>query len=188
MKRKIPKLSNLLFALFLVLLIIPQTRTPIQVALNKVRVFVWSPSELDAEDQMQLQPFDYKLADLNGNPITIEIGKGKVTFISYWATWCPPCIAELPGIEKLYKDYGEQIDFLLITNEAPEVVQRFLEKKNYKLPVFIPRMSPPETLFEPSIPTNYVLDKKGKIIIKETGAADWNSEKVSLVLDALLAL
>ena len=188
MKRKIPKLSNLLFALFLVLLIIPQTRTPIQVALNKVRVFVWSPSELDGEDQMQLQPFDYKLADLNGNPITIEIGKGKVTFISYWATWCPPCIAELPGIEKLYKDYGEQIDFLLITNEAPEVVQRFLEKKNYKLPVFIPRMSPPETLFEPSIPTNYVLDKKGKIIIKETGAADWNSEKVSLVLDALLAL
>ncbi len=155
-------------------------------ALNKLRVLIWSPSALEAEDQTQLQPFTYKVADLNGTPTAVEIGNGKVTFISYWATWCPPCIAELPGIERLYKDFGTRMDFILISNEDPEVVQRFLEKKNYDLPAFIPRMAPPEKLFEQSIPTNYVLDTTGKIIIKETGAADWDSKKVRTVLEGLL--
>lgn len=186
MKKKRFKLSNILFALFLVLLIIPQTRTPIQVALNKVRVFVWSPSQLDQEDQTQLQPFSYQLATLNGTPTTIEIGKGKVTFISYWATWCPPCIAELPSIEKLYTDYEDQIDFILVTDEDPETVRKFLKKKQYDLPVYFSRMETPKALFERSIPTNYVLDKTGKIIIKETGAADWDSEKVRGILEGLL--
>ncbi len=186
MKRKKPKLSSLIFAVFLVLLIVPQTRTPIQVAVNKLKLLVWSPSELDAEDQTQLEPFSYQLTDLKGTPKTIEIGTGKVTFISYWATWCPPCIAELPSIQKMYDDYGDQVDFLLITHEDPRVVGRFLEKKAYHLPVFIPRMAPPEKLVDRSIPTNYLIDKNGKIIIKETGAANWDSKKVRSILESLL--
>lgn len=185
-KKKKINLSNIFFAVFLVLLIIPQTRTPLQVALNKVRVFVRSPSQLDQEDQTQLQPFTYRLATLEGTPTTLEIGKGKVTFISYWATWCPPCIAELPSIEKLYGDYGDQIDFILLTNEDPETVRKFLKKKSFDLPVYFPRMETPKPLFGRSIPTNYVLDKKGKIIIKETGAADWDSEQVRGVLESLV--
>lgn len=185
MKRKTPKLSNLIFAGFILLLLIPQTRTPIQVAVNKLKLLVWSPSELDAEDQTQLEPFTYYLNDLNGTPKSVEIGDGKVTFISYWATWCPPCIAELPSVEKLHADYGDEINFLLITNEDPAVVTRFIEKKNYDLPVFIPRMAPPEKLYERSIPTNYLIDGSGKIIMKETGAADWDSERVRGVLKKL---
>lgn len=186
MKFKTPSLSNILFIVFLGLLLFPQTRTPIQVAVNKVKMLVWSPSELDDEDQSQLQPFEYQLMDLNRNTNNIKIGQGKVTFISYWATWCPPCIAELPSIESLYKAYGDQIDFLLISNEDPEVIKAFLVKKGYELPTYIPQMKPLEKLFDRSIPTNFVLDKTGKIIIKETGAADWNSEKVRRVLDGLL--
>lgn len=186
MKRKKPKLSSLLFALALALLIIPQTRTPIQVALNKLKLLVWSPSELDQEDQTQLQPFTYQLITAEGTPTTLEIGKGKVSFISYWATWCPPCIAELPSIKKLYKDYGDQIDFILLTNEKPETVRKFLTKKSYDLPVYFPRMETPKALLESSIPTNYLLDKTGKIVIKETGSADWDSKKVRAVLDGLL--
>ena len=186
MKRKTPKLSNLLFAGFLLLLIIPQTRTPIQVAVNKLKLLVWSPSKLDVEDQTQLEPFSYQLMDLNDTPKTIEIGSGKATFISYWATWCPPCIAELPSIEKLYTDYGAQVNFILITNEDSEVVTRFLEKKGYDLPVFISRMRTPDALYDNSIPTNYIIDGTGKIIIKETGAADWDSEKVRIILEGVL--
>ena len=187
MKLKKPKLGNLLFLLFLALLIIPQTRNPIQVAVNKLKVLIWSPSELDTEDQSQVQPFSYRLSTLDGSQKTIEIGQGKVIFISYWATWCPPCIAELPSIEKLYMDYGEEIDFLLISDENPETVRKFLKKKQYDLPVYFPQMETPEALFERSIPTNYLLDKTGKIIIKETGAADWDSEQVRGVLDKLVA-
>ena len=147
---------------------------------------VWSPSELDAEDQTQLKPFAYQLSDLNDNTNAIEIGNGNVSFISYWATWCPPCIAELPSISALHADYGNQVNFILITNEEPEVVTRFLEKKGYDMPVFIPQIEAPNALYDGSIPTNYIIDGNGKIIIKETGAADWNSEKVRGILDGLL--
>lgn len=187
MKKKALTPSNIIFAIFIILLIIPQTRTAMQVALNKVKVKLFSPETLDVEDQTQLEPFTYQLVDLNGSPTTAEIGQGKVVFLSYWATWCPPCIAELPSIQKLYNDYGERIDFELITDEDPEVVWRFLEKKQYKLPVFIAKMQTPEKLYERSIPTNYIIDKRGKIIVKEQGATDWNSEKVREILDALLA-
>ncbi len=186
MKKTPLSLSNILFAIVLVFLIIPQTRTPIQVAVNKLKILVWSPSIENEKEQRQLEPFIYLVSDLEGKQLSFKIGEGKVTFISYWATWCPPCIAELPSIEKLYHEYGDEMNYLLITNEDPKVVQKFVADKNYNLPIFIAQMIPPQELNSRSIPTNYVIDKTGKIIIKETGAADWNSEKVRGVLDGLL--
>ena len=186
MKRKTFKISNLLFAIFIILLIVPQTRTPIQVAVNKIKVFIWSPSTINEEDQTQMQAFTYQLVDLKGTPTEVEIGSGEITFISYWATWCPPCIAELPSIQKLHYDYKSKVNFILITNENADVVGQFLKKKDFDLPIFIPRMDAPAALFESSIPTNYLIDGQGKIIIKETGAADWDSKKVRNILNDLL--
>ena len=187
MKKRKFKISDIIFVVFIVLLLIPQTRTPIQVAVNKLKVAVWSPSLEDANDQDQVAPFQYAVTDLHGASRNIAVGEGKVTFISYWATWCPPCIAELPGIQELYKDYGDKVNFLLLTQEAPEIVQRFVRKKGYELPIYFPQMEAPEILQENSIPTNYVIDAQGTIIIKETGAADWNSSKVRNLLNVLLA-
>ena len=160
MKKRKFKISDIIFVVFIALLLIPQTRTPIQVALNKLKVAVWSPS---VEDE------------------------GKVTFLSYWATWCPPCIAELPGIQELYSDYGDKVDFVLLSQEETDKVQRFITKKGYDVPVYIPQMQAPEILQSNSLPTNYIIDAKGNIIIKETGAADWNSNKVRILLDGLLS-
>lgn len=178
--------KNAAFIILVLLLIIPQTRTPIQVALNKVKVAIFSPSAYDKDDQEKLQPFNYKLTSLNGVTSEVPVGKGKVTFVSYWATWCPPCIAELPSIAALYKDYGEQVQFVLITNEDPVIVERFLEKRALNIPAVNPAMDTPSILFERSIPTNYIIDKLGNIVIKEKGAADWNSKAVRTILDDLL--
>lgn len=186
MKKRKFKISDIIFVVFIVLLLIPQTRTPIQVAVNKLKVAIWSPTVEDAEDQNQVTPFQYTVVDMEGEAKSISVGKGEVTFISYWATWCPPCIAELPGIQDLYTDYGYKVNFMLLTQEAPEKVQRFITKKGYELPIYFPQMQAPEVLQENSIPTNYVIDGKGNIIIKETGAADWNSKKVRTLLDDLL--
>jgi thiol-disulfide isomerase/thioredoxin len=186
MKIRKPKISDIIFVVFIALLLIPQTRTPIQVAVNKLKVAVWSPSVEDEEDQEQVAPFEYAVQELNGTPKRIAIGQGKITFLSYWATWCPPCIAELPGIQELYTDYGDRIDFVLVTQEETEKVQRFITKKGYDLPIYIPQMQAPELLQSNSLPTNYIIDTKGSIIIKETGAADWNSAKVRTLLDGLL--
>ncbi|WP_027078707.1 TlpA family protein disulfide reductase [Maribacter antarcticus] len=187
MKKKIFSVSNSILLVFLALLLIPQTRTPIQVAINRVKMLVLSPSAIDEVEQTQLQPFNYEVKDLNGTSTMVEVGMGRVAFLSYWATWCPPCIAELPSIQKLHVDYGDKMDFILLTNEDPAVVRRFLEKQRYKLPVYFPSITTPEVLYETSIPTNYIIDASGKIIIKETGAADWNSPKVRKLLDSLIA-
>ncbi len=186
MKKRKFKISDLIFVIFIALLLIPQTRNPIQVALNRVKVAVWSPSMQNLGDQERVRPFEYAVRDLKGMPKSIPIGQGRLTFLSYWATWCAPCIAELPGIQQLYTDYGDKVNFVLLSQEEPEVVQRFMIKKGYDLPVYSPQMQAPEILQETSIPTNYLIDARGNIIIKETGAADWNSEKVRDRLDGLL--
>ncbi|WP_419213147.1 TlpA family protein disulfide reductase [Maribacter sp. X9] len=180
------KISDILFVVFIALLIIPQTRTPIQVALNKLKVAVWSPSVENSRDQQSLMPFKYQLYDLNSESVIIPVGEGNITFLSYWATWCPPCLAEMPGIQELYTDYGDKVEFILLTQEDPKVVQRFLDKKGYNLPVYFPQNTP-EILSSKSIPTNYIIDGHGTILIKETGAADWNSKKVRTLLDGLVA-
>ena len=181
------KLKNLFFLILVLVLIIPQTKTPIQVMFNKVKVYLFSPSAFAKADQTQLQPFTYQLRTIDGLPHTAEIGQGKVTFISYWATWCPSCIAELPSIEKLYQDYGDTIDFVLITQEDTDKVKRFLEQKELSIPAVFPQMETPELLYESTIPTNYIIDASGKIIIKEKGPADWNSPEVRETLDDLLS-
>ncbi|SIQ02066.1 TlpA family protein disulfide reductase [Maribacter ulvicola] len=186
MKKRKFKISDIIFAVFILLLLIPQTRTPIQVAVNTLKVAVWSPSVEDEENQSEVTPFQYTVIDLQGETQSISVGKGKVTFISYWATWCPPCIAELPGIQELYNEYADQVNFILLTQESPERVQRFINKRGYELPIYIPQMRAPEALQENSIPTNYVIDANGRIIIKETGAADWNSTKVRELLNGLI--
>lgn len=178
--------SNILFIAFIFLLIIPQTRIPIQVALNKVKVALFKPSAFDKEDQIKLAPFNYVVKSMDGLAREVPIGKGKVTFISYWATWCPPCIAELPSIEELYADYGNKVQFILITSEDPQIVTKFLDRKELNIPAVNPVINTPALLYERSIPTTYILDKTGTIIVKEKGAANWNSKSVRNTLDNLL--
>ena len=187
MKNRKFKISDIIFVVFIIILIVPQTRRPILVVANKVRAKLSSLTVVAKGEQEQLKPFTYALENLNGDNLNVEIGKGEVVFISYWATWCPPCIAEFPSIDALYKDYGDKINFVMISNEDPEKIRKFLEKKNFAVPAFIPKMEAPEDLYEKTIPTNYIIDASGKIIIKEKGATDWNSEKVRQILDGLIA-
>ncbi|WP_194527133.1 TlpA family protein disulfide reductase [Zobellia roscoffensis] len=187
MKKRKLSISDGVLLVFILLLVIPQTRKPIQVALNSVKMQFFSPSKISEENQTVIESFNYRVETLNGENISLEIGRGRVTFIGYWATWCPPCIAEMPSIQKLYDDYGDSVNFLLLTNEEPEVVKRFLEKKKFILPVYIPRMQAPEALYDRNIPTNFVIDKTGKIVVKETGSTDWNAKKIRAILETLIA-
>ncbi len=187
MKKRKFKISDIIFVVFIIILIVPQTRRPILVVANKVRAKLSSLTVVAKGEQEQLKPFTYALENLDGDNLNVEIGKGEVVFISYWATWCPPCIAEFPSIDALYQDYGDKINFVMISNENPEKIRKFLEKKNFSVPAVVPKMEAPEELYEKTIPTNYIIDASGKIIIKEKGATDWNSEKVRQILDGLIA-
>lgn len=188
MKKLLKKLrgGDFLLGVFILLLIIPQTGQPIRVGINRLKTMVWSPSIEVVEKQVHIPAFDFALRNLEQERVTQRIGDGRITFLSFWATWCAPCVAELPSIEALYQDYKDRIDFVLVTHENPEVVQGFLDKKEFDLPVYFPAAVPPEILQSKSIPTNFLIDNEGNLLIKETGAANWNSKKVRGLLDGLL--
>jgi len=177
--------SNILFGAFIVLMIIPQTRMPIQVFIQRFVSF--SPSEIDEEDRTALKDYNWNLASLDSGKVNFSKSEGKIIIINFWATWCPPCVAEMPELQELYDTYGDRVDFYFITNEESKTINFFLDKKGYDLPVYIQIEQSPQVLESSSLPTTYLISKSGEIVMRKTGAASWNSDKVHQVLDKLLA-
>ena len=176
--------SNVLFGCFIILLIIPQTRIPIQVFLQ--RTISLSPSEILKEDRIVLKSYNWNLIDTTSKSLNLKQSKGSVILINYWATWCPPCIAEMPAMQNLYDLYGNQVDFYFITNDDPNKVSNYLKTENYKLPVYFQAGKSPVILESNSLPTTFLLSKEGEIVMKEVGAARWNASKVHHTIDKLL--
>ena len=177
--------SSLLFVFFIILMIIPTTRMPIQVFLQ--RTISLSPSEIKKEDRTALIDYDWKLSDLNSNTVNLSESKGKVILINFWATWCPPCVAEIPEFQELFDVYKNKIDFYFVTTDQTEKINFFLDKKGHDLPIFRPLEEPPNVLGYKSLPTTYLISKKGEIIMRKVGAASWNSDKVHQTINDLLA-
>ncbi|MGO3183504.1 MAG: TlpA family protein disulfide reductase [Aequorivita sp.] len=177
--------SNILFFVFLALLIIPQTRMPIQVFVQ--RLISFSPSEKKEENREILEDYNWNLSQLNAEEVNFLESKGEVAVINFWATWCPPCVAEMPSFQKLYEDYGDKVDFYFVTSEKPEKVNKFMDKNSYTLPVFLQSYQAPKALESNALPTTYLISKSGEIVIEETGAADWNSKKMRALLEKLIA-
>ena len=157
---------------------------PIQVFVQ--RLISFSPSETSEDKQSTLENYQWTLLTMDSEEINFSQSKGKVVIINFWATWCPPCIAEMPSFQKLYNDYGSQVDFYFVTSEKPDRVIRFLDKNEYSFPVYLQHFEAPEQLQSAVLPTTYVITKDGKIAINETGVADWNSRKIRNLLDKLL--
>ena len=177
--------SNLLFAVIIALLLIPQTSMPIKVFFS--RLTAMSPSEVDKKDSVILTEYHWNLTSLDGKKVDFTQSEARVTLVNLWATWCPPCVAEMPSLQKLYDSYGDKVDFYFISSEAPEKLQKFLQKKGYNFPVYLETKRPPAVLQTKSIPRTFLISKEGKIVIDESGAADWNSEKVKKIMDELIS-
>ncbi len=106
--------------------------------------------------------------------------KGKVVFINFWATWCPPCIAEMPSIQRLYEQYkgNDKVLFLMVDIDSDHAkAQKFMNKKRLDLPVFIPAGPIPSNMLGSSIPVTVVLDKSGKMAFRHEGGADYDNKK-----------
>jgi len=168
-----------------VVLFIPQTGTPIKVLFN--RLIAFSPSEISEEKQKTLSDYNWKLQNLDGTTAQFSSAEKKVTLVNIWATWCPPCIAEMPSMQALYNTYKEDVSFYFVSIEDPKTVQTFMEKEKYNFPVYTTQDTFPEALQTNSFPTTYLISKNGKIVMHKTGAADWDSESVYKTIDALVA-
>lgn len=116
------------------------------------------------------------VTSMEGSQFLLSELDGKVVFLGFWATWCPPCRAEMPSVQNLYNAMKEEKDvvFLLVSSEEHETVRDFMEKNRYDFPVYLADGSLPTRLNVEAIPTTFIIDRKGDIVFAHAGAARWD--------------
>ncbi|MCU0449305.1 MAG: TlpA family protein disulfide reductase [Bernardetiaceae bacterium] len=104
--------------------------------------------------------------------------RGKVVFLNFWATWCPPCVAEMPGIQALYdRGLSRQLAFVLVaTGDEAEKVKRFIARKGYTVPVYLLDGPLPPAYASRVVPTTFVLSPTGQVMARHEGLADYDTE------------
>lgn len=125
------------------------------------------------ENNKVIELDDVKLSTLTGESIDINEFADKVVFINFWATWCGPCIKEMPTIEKaqtLMKDKGAV--FLIASNEELDQIKHFSEKHDYNFRYV--QLNNMEELKISALPTTYIFDSEGILKFSETGTRMWN--------------
>ncbi|WMJ89935.1 redoxin domain-containing protein [Anaerocolumna sp. MB42-C2] len=130
------------------------------------------------ENDTTIPAFDFTLTDQYGKDHTLSDYKGKVVFLNFWATWCPPCKEEIPHIEELYKEYGNNegdVIFLGVTNpkndqypnnqdEEKDKIADFMEKNGYTFPSLYDETGEIlQDYYISAFPTTYMIDKEGNI-------------------------
>lgn len=133
--------------------------------------------------------FNFTLSDLENNAIDVKQFKGKTIFINIWATWCGPCRAEMPSIQNLYNKVDhEKVIFIMLSldrEQDKEKVVKFVKDKAYSFPVYVPSGNLPIQLQVTSIPTTLVISPEGKIVSRESGAANYDTDKYIGYLNGL---
>lgn len=131
---------------------------------------------------------DFYFRDENGTVISLADFKGDVIFLNIWATWCPPCIAEMPSIHSLYHHFrnDENISFVLVSMDKDfEKAVQFMEKRDYDLPVYHYRTKVPGTYESTVIPTTYVISRNSEIVLEKQGFAKYDTEEFRRFLEDL---
>lgn len=128
--------------------------------------------------------YNFKLRSLDGKVLDFAELKGKTVFLNIWATWCPPCIAEMPDIQALYKEvHSDNIQFVMLSvDDDAQKAAKFIERKGYDFPVYTQLNSLPQVYSSRSIPTTFVISPKGKIVVTHRGMAAYNTQKFKKLL------
>ena len=144
--------------------------------------------------EMKVTTIDFEsnmlqFSDLENNIFSIQNFKGKNLFINYWATWCNPCLAEMPYMAELYEKYKEEEDiiFLYLSREKLETIKDYIPKDEslQQLPIY--KIVTDDEFFATSgIPTTFIVNSDGEVIVKDLGTAFWNDESVFKFIDNLI--
>ena len=131
------------------------------------------------------------MLDEAGNTVTFEKFRGKVVVLNLWATWCPPCIREMPDLDALQRDYQDR-DFLVVPvasgKQGREEPAEFLRARGLTAltTYYDPRSNFLRTFDLETLPTTFVIDRQGRMRGGVVGMVDWHSDRAKAVVEALL--
>ena len=122
---------------------------------------------------------DFTVTD-SRRTVTLNQLRGKPVILNFWATWCPPCVQEMPSLVELQKKLGDKVTVLAVSEDADDnaFTQFVRDHKVDLLVVRDPRQSVNERYGTFKFPETYVIDKDGKIVRKFIGATDWTSPEL----------
>jgi thiol-disulfide isomerase/thioredoxin len=132
---------------------------------------------------------DFSLPLLGGGTQTLSALKGKVVFLNFWATWCPPCQDEMPSMENLYQRLGKAgLEFLAVDlQENGQDVEAFITENNLNFPIALDEPGRVSRLYGiRNIPTTFIIDRNGMIIANVVGSKEWDSPAVITAFETLL--
>jgi len=154
-----------------------EAKPPLMTSLTKIEVPIDAP-------KLYLEDDDEEMVD-------IKQFKGKVTIVNFWATWCPPCTREMGSLDNLYRTYKDKDLVILAVNvgEDSDAVFDFASRLKLELitPILYDKDSKAMEIWKAiGLPSTYVINKKGKVVYKAVGGRDFNNEKITKVIEALL--
>ena len=133
---------------------------------------------------------EFGLLSLDGKAVSLSSYRGKVGMVHFWATWCPPCVEELPTLERLYRAYfGKDLEILAVSVDegGAGAVGQFMRKNRFALPVLLnPDQSVARAYGTFKFPETYLVDRDGIVRRKIIGAADWTSPDAQKIVQAML--
>lgn len=181
-------LSTLLCGLLIIFIFNPDAKSWVLQQLVSTGLFKAEIKKGDMNKSLQ-EAATFSFTDSLGNTVAISELKGKVLFINFWASWCPPCRAEMPSLEELYKKLKDDNRFVFLfinEDEDRNKAIRYFEKNNFTMPLYYRVGQVSDEIFSGTLPTTVVINKEGKVVLKHEGMAKYNTETFIRELKELL--
>lgn len=141
------------------------------------------------EKKMQAPAFT--VPGMNGGKVSLADHKGKVVFLNYWATWCPPCREEMPAMERLYqklKSKGLVVLAISLDQQGEAVVKSFVADYKVTYPIGLdPKMELAQKYGIRALPSTFLIDKKGQLAAMAIGGRPWDSPEAVALMELLLS-
>ncbi|HEY1009924.1 MAG: TlpA family protein disulfide reductase [Daejeonella sp.] len=198
MKAKYLTTSNLITAILVVFMLAMFLNPDFKglVMQNLMKIGLFQPKVPDGPGQLLtgtvIKGEDKEIMFKSSNDEIMKLAdqKGKVVFINFWATWCPPCIAEMPSINKLYAELRKHKEMMFVMVDVDNnrsKSQKFMDRRKFSLPVYTPTGPIPSSYMDGTLPTTLVLDKQGRVVFKHEGMGDFTNEEFKAFLVRLIA-
>ena len=133
---------------------------------------------------------NFQLYDLNGNAVTLSKYRGSIVFVNFWATWCGPCLAEMPTMEALYKAFPRNdFEILAVSTDAQgvAVTRPYRNELGLTFPILHDADYRVGLAYGArTLPMSFLVDRKGVIIHRIFGARDWESPEAKEIIRAAL--